>query len=286
MLDNSIALARRFGFYAIHILRQFTDHHCLTRAASLSFTTLLAIVPFAAIALAILTAFPVFAGVGETLTAFILTNFTPDANAAIQETFRTFVSNAENLSGAGILFLIGTAAVLMYEIEATFNHIWQTQERRTLTARLTVFWTVMSLGPILLGLGLSASAPLFASTITEPGPAAQSISLVVYLLPVTLEIAGFSLLYMALPNTPVKLRHALTGGIIAGLLFEALKFGFGVYIRNFTAYDAIYGALSALPVFLIWTYLSWAVILFGGVITAEIPRLRGAQPQGQPDAHS
>jgi len=89
-----------------------------------------------------------------------------------------------------------------------------------------------------------------------------------------LEIAGFTLLYMALPNVPVRFRHAAIGGVIAGLLFEVLKFGFGIYIRNFAAYDAIYGALSALPVFLIWTYLSWAVILFGGVVAAELPKIR------------
>jgi membrane protein len=141
-------------------------------------------------------------------------------------------------------------------------------------ARITIFWTVMSLGPILIGLGLSVTAPYFAGVLTGDGAAAQSIGLLAYLLPITLEIAGFGLLYMALPNVQVAFRHAAIGGVIAGLLFEVLKFGFGVYIRNFAAYDAIYGALSALPVFLIWTYLSWAVILFGGVVTAELPKLR------------
>jgi len=277
-MDNAlIAMARRFGMDALHMLRSFIAHHCLTSAASLSFTSLLAIVPLAAIAIAILSAFPVFEGVGDTLTGFVLKNFTPNANAAIQETFRSFVVNADNLTGVGILFLIFTSLMLLYEIEITFSQIWQVPEKRTLIARMTIFWTVISLGPILLGLGLSVSAPYFAGVLTGDGAAAQSIGLLAYLLPVTLEIAGFSLLYMALPNVRVRISHALLGGVIAGLLFEVLKFSFGVYIRNFAAYDAIYGALSALPVFLIWTYLSWAVILFGGVVTAELPKLRDAK---------
>ncbi len=277
MNNDLIAVARRSGFTALHMLRSFIAHHCLTYAASLSFTALLAIVPLAAIGIAILSAFPVFAGAGEMLTEFVLRNFTPDANAAIQETFRSLVTNADNLTGVGILFLIFTSFMLLYEVEITFGQIWQVQEKRTLMSRLTVFWTVMSLGPILLGLGLSVSAPWFASVLTGDGAAAQSIGLLAYLLPVTLEITGFGLLYMALPNVPVRFHHAATGGVIAGLLFEALKFGFGIYIQNFAAYDAIYGALSALPVFLIWTYLSWAVILFGAVVAAELPKIRNAK---------
>ena len=274
MNNELIIMARRFARDALHMLRRFIAHHCLTSAASLSFTSLLAIVPLAAIGIAILSAFPVFAGIGDMLTGFVLRNFTPDANAAIQDTFRSLVTNAGNLTGVGILFLIFTSTMLLYEVEITFNEIWQVQEKRTLMARITIFWTVMSLGPILIGLGLSVTAPYFAGVLTGDGAAAQSIGLLAYLLPITLEIAGFGLLYMALPNVQVAFRHAAIGGVIAGLLFEVLKYGFGVYIRNFAAYDAIYGALSALPVFLIWTYLSWAVILFGGVVTAELPKLR------------
>jgi len=274
---KSVMTARRLGEITLHMLRRFGAHHCMTSAASLSFTSLLAIVPLAAIGFAILSAFPVFAGAGDMLTEFILENFTPNANAAIQETFRTFVSNADNLTGVGILFLIFTSLTLLYEVEITFSQIWQVPEKRTLMARMMIFWTFMSLGPILLGLGLSVSAPYFASALTGNGAAAQSIGVLAYLLPVTLEIIAFSLLYMALPNVPVRLSHAIFGGVLAGLLFEAAKFGFGVYIRNFAAYDAIYGAVSALPVFLIWMYLSWAVILFGGVVTSELPKLK-AQP--------
>lgn len=270
---NIIVMAQRFGDIARHMLRRFNAYHCLTSAGSLSFTALLAIVPLAAIGFAILAAFPAFGGADAAITDFVLKYFTPGANAAIQESFRDFVRNADSLTGAGILFLIITSALLLYEIEVTFNQIWQVQKQRTLMARITIFWTVMSLGPILLGLGLSVSVPYFASVLTGGGAAARSISLLAYLLPLTMEITVFSFLYMALPNVTVPVRHALIGGIVAGLLFEALKFGFGVYIRNFAAYDAIYGALSALPVFLIWTYLSWAVILFGGVVTAELPKL-------------
>lgn len=276
--DDLKTRAHALAAMAAHMARVFVQHNCLTSAGALSFTSLLAIVPLAAVGLAILAAFPAFAGVGDMVTGFVLKNFTPDANAAFQQSFATFVANADSLTGFGILFLIFTSAMLLYEIEITFNHIWQAPERRTLMARLTIFWTVMSLGPILLGIGLSFSVPLFAYAVSADGAAVQSIGAVVQSLPIVLEIIGFSLLYIALPNLPVRVSHALLGGVIAGALFEALKLGFAIYIRNFAAYDAIYGALSALPVFLIWTYLSWAVILFGAVVAAELPKIRDALP--------
>ena len=276
MNNELIAMVQRFehlGRTAGHLLRQFNELHCLTSAAALSFTTLLAIVPLAAIGLAVLAAFPVFTDAGGLLTEFVLRNFTPDASGVIQKAFNTLVRNANNITGFGILFLILTSFMLLYEVETEFSQIWQAQEKRTLMARMTVFWTAMSLGPVIIGLGLTVSAPFFAYLPSGDGTAAQSVGLLVYLLPLALEITGFGLLYLALPNVQVRFGHAAIGGVIAALLFEMLKFGFGIYIRNFSAYNAIYGALSALPVFLIWTYLSWAVILLGGVVAAEMPNL-------------
>lgn len=271
MPDELIAQAGKLCRLGAHMLRSFMAHHCLTSAAALSFTSLLAIVPLATIGLAVLTAFPGFAGVGDAMTGFVLKNFTPDANAALQQTFRTLVSNANHLTGFGVVFLIFTSGLLLFEVESAFSEIWGAREKRPLAARLMIFWTIMTLGPILMGVAFSVSAAYFTRILTGEGVAAQSASLLELLAPVTLEFAGFALVYKVLPNAPVALRHALAGGATATLLFEILQAGFGVYIRNFAAYDAIYGALSALPVFLIWTYLSWAVILFGGVITAELP---------------
>lgn len=271
MPDKLIIFSRRLYGLGEHMLRSFMAHSCLTNAAALSFTSLLAIVPLAAIGLAILTAFPGFAGVGDAMTGFVLNNFTPDANTAIQQTFRTLVSNANHLTGFGVVFLIFTSGLLLFEVEAAFSEIWGENEKRPLTTRLMTFWTLMTLGPVLIGVAFSVSTSYFTGLLTGKGVAAQSASLLEQLLPVTLELIGFTLVYKLLPCSVVSLRHALLGGAIATLLFELLHVGFGVYIRNFAAYDAIYGALSALPVFLIWTYLSWAVILFGGVVTAELP---------------
>jgi len=274
-----ITMARRFeklGRAARHMLRRFNALHCLTSAAALSFSTLLAIVPLAAIGLAVLAAFPVFTDAGGIFTEFVLRNFTPDANHALLKTFDTLVRNANNITGFGILFLILTSFMLLYEVEMTFSQIWMVQEKRTLIARMTIFWTAMSLGPVIIGLGLTVSAPVVAFLPAGNGAAAPPIGMLAALLPLTLETAIFTLLYIILPNVPVRFRHAVPGGITAGLLFEALKSGFGIYIRNFSAYDAIYGALSALPVFLIWTYLSWTVILFGGIVAAEMPKLGDA----------
>ncbi len=248
--------------FVTQVLRQFTSKHCLMAAGSLSFATLLALVPFAAIGLAVFAFFPAFAQTGQIVSQFIFTSFAPHIGEGVLVYFGQFLANAQQLAAPGVIILIITAMMLLFEIESIFDSIWEVHTKRPWMARLMAFWMLPTLGPLLLGIGLSVIQYLVGDEISAS------------VLPVMLEIAGFTLLYYALPQPAVNLRHAAIGGFIAGLMFEAAKAGFGFYIQNFNSYEAIYGALSALPVFLIWLYVSWAVALFGAVVTAELPKWR------------
>lgn len=238
-------------------------------AAALSYTSLLALVPLCAIGFAIFAAFPAFDNMQQLVMRFVFSNFAPHASDTVGQYLETFLSNVGKLTGAGTVFLIVTAIMLLSVIEGTFNQIWRVRRPRPLIIRLMAFWTVLTLGPVLLGLSLSVSSFILAQTLTNGGE--SGIGALTRFIPLLLQSIGFTLLYLILPNTRVRWTHALSGGVVAAALFECLKLGFGIYIANFGAYQTIYGALSTLPVFLIWMYLSWAVILSGAIIAAAIP---------------
>ncbi len=255
------------GRFAQSVTHRFTQKRCLMAAGALSFTSLLALVPLAAMGLALFSFFPAFAQTGQMLTHFILSSFAPHIGEGAVVYFGQFLTNAQKLAAPGIIILIITAMMLWIEIEAVFDDIWDINARRRVMTRLMAFWILPTLGPLLLGIGLSVVQHLASEEVSAN------------LLPVLLEIAGFSLLYYALPQPRVNPWHAMIGGVTAGLMFEAAKAGFGFYVKNFSAYEAIYGALSALPVFLIWMYVSWAVALFGAVVTAELPKWKAGPTQ-------
>ncbi|HBF98448.1 MAG TPA: virulence factor BrkB family protein [Alphaproteobacteria bacterium] len=265
-----IAMRARIALDMVRYVGQrFKEHRCMESAAALSYTSLLALVPLCAIGFAIFAAFPAFDNMQELVMRFVFSNFAPHASDTVGQYLETFLANVGKLTGAGTVFLVITAIMLLSVIESTFNQIWRVRRPRPLVIRLMAFWTVLTLGPVLLGLSLSVSSFILAQTLNNGD--GSSIGALTRFIPLLLQAIGFSLLYLILPNTHVRWTHALTGGVVAAFLFECLKFGFGIYISNFGAYQTIYGALSTLPVFLIWMYLSWAVVLSGAIISAAIP---------------
>jgi membrane protein len=175
----------------------------------------------------------------------------------------------------GVVFLGVTSVMLLSSINGTFNAIWQVRETRPLMARLLVYWAVLTLSPILFGASLSLSSYLFAvAQATGVEHVTGPLSRLTYFLPLVLQIAGFSILYLVMPNSPVRRLDALFGGVTAGLLFELLKKGFGLYIKSFPTYETLYGALSAVPILLLWVYVAWLVVLLGAEMTAAMPEWR------------
>jgi membrane protein len=258
-----------------YVLQRFLRDNCKERAASLTFTGLLAIVPLVAISFAIFAAFPAFQTMRGDLQSFVFQNFVPEIGSVVYAQIDDFTKKTGELTAVGVVFLAVTSVMLLSSINGTFNAIWQVRETRPLVARLLVYWAVLTLSPILFGASLSLSSYLFAvaqATGVEQytGPLVR----LAYFLPLLLQIVGFSILYLVMPNYPVRRLDALFGGLAAGLLFELLKKGFGFYIKSFPTYETLYGALSAFPILLLWMYLAWMLVLLGAEMTAAMPEWR------------
>jgi len=268
---GTVSVAGNLGLFLRYAIRRYVNDRCFEYSASLTFTTLLAFVPMMAIALAILSQFPIFDDIRLNLHAFLLESFLPETGTAVVEQLEQFTKNAGKLSAVGAAGLAIAVFVLLVSIENAFNDIWHVAVPRPVMWRILAFWTVFTLGPILLGLSVTLSSYLFTTAQAAgveqwTGPVGRSTAL----LPPVLEFASFVLLYGTIPNRPVKVKHAVAGAVVAVILFEALKKGFGFYVVTFPTYQTIYGAMAVIPIILIWVYMAWAVGLFGAVICASL----------------
>jgi membrane protein len=279
-------ITAEFGF-ARAALARFREERGLVIAASLSYTSLLALVPLVAISLSILSAFPAFEAIESRWIEQTLGYVAPYAGIEVQTYLDKFVANTSNLTALGIVWLAVTAIMLLSTIEAAFNAIWRVDSARPLIMRLVAYWTTLTLGPLLLGAGLSLSTVIFASSNFSALGLESEITLdgAVRVVPFVFAAIGLTVIYLALPHRRVEWRHALLGGLIAALLFEGLKTLFGLYVGQVRTFQSVYGSLSALPVFLIWMYLGWAVVLFGAAIAAARPEwlaTRASEEHGGP----
>jgi len=267
--------------FVLLVLKRFGRDQCMRIAAALSYTSLLALVPLGAIAFAILKAFPVFDNIEEQIKTLLFENFLPESVNHAQTYFDQFVGQTEGLTAIGIVALAVTAIMLLSTIEGALNSIFHVKATRPFVPRLMMFWAVITLGPLLLGGSLSLATYFYALSQWAGADKIPGLGgTVAQLLPGALAIVAFTVLYAIVPYRPVKILHALIGGISAGLLFGLLRRLFGLYIAAFPAYHTIYGALAVVPIFLIWMYLSWAVVLIGAEIAASMPewgRARAAE---------
>lgn len=260
------------------IVGRMRDDQVNRVAASLSYTSTLALVPALALALAILAAFPAFSGLRDSVLDLVLSNFIPDTGMRMNEALESFIAAAAELTTIGIAGLIVTSVLLLLTIEGAFNRIFRVARPRPIFARLVVFWTVITVSPLLVGLSFSLSGYFLSLRTMLGGSEPGSVS--VFLgaaMPIILSAVAFALIYMAVPNRRVRLMDGLVGGVIAALLFAGLRYGFAAFVSGMPTYQAIYGAVAALPVFLIWLFLSWNVILAGAVIAAALPDWRRAE---------
>lgn len=282
---NSDEFSARLGslkHFMAYVWNRFIADRGWRMAAGLSYTSLLAIVPLSAIAFSMLAAFPVFEGVKERFQNALFQNLLPQSADAMQDYFNTFISNTAGLSAVGIIALAGTAVLLLGTVEADMNAIFRVKKARALAPRLLVFWAMLTLGPLLLGASFSLSTYFFAATEwlgvdIFSGP----VGVLTKSVPTAIIIVLLGLFYLAIPNRPVSGRAACIGGLSAGLVFAGLRQVFGWYVATFPTYQNIYGALSVVPIFLVWMYLSWTVVLLGAVLTSSLSEWQSAG--GRPD---
>jgi len=260
---------------------RFLTDGCPRQAAGLSYVSLLAIVPLLAIGLAIFTGFPAFAAMRANVQELILRNLLPDLEVRVSDQLTTFIENASNMTGPGLIGLGVTAILLLSNINGALNGIWRVAEPRPLVMRVMVYWMLLTLGPLLIGASLTVSSYAFAAVQWLDVGQVTELRIVSRLVSMALATLGFGLIYFIVPNRSIHLGHALAGGLVAAILLETLKALFGLYLRHFPSYQLVYGAVSTIPIFLVWMYLSWAVILFGAETAAALPEWRTARARGR-----
>ena len=244
-------------------------------AGSLTFTTVLALVPLLTIALAVFTTFPLFDSFRRALDSYFLRSLIPAGIAStILDYLNQFASQATRLSAVGAVVLIAPAVAMIGTVDRTFNRIWRVRTGRPFAQRVLTYWAVVTLGPLLIGVSISVTGYLFAATngvvLKVPLLGAVMFTLV----SLALTAGAFSLLYMVVPNRLIDWRDAACGGVLAAIAFELSKRLFAVFIASFPTYTILYGALAAVPLFLVWIYLGWLITLVGATLTAALPVVR------------
>lgn len=266
-LKNTLSLIRFIRF----VFKGFVEKKCFDTANALSYTTLLSVVPFFALMFAGFSSFPVFKDIMYELEVFIFSNFIPASSDIIREHLMSFVGQTSKLTIIGLFSLLLIALLLMWKIDQSLNNIWSSSKKRDYIKTLLTYWAVLTLGPVLIGLSLMATSYLTSLPIITD--TAEIIGLKIYLLQFValfFTLTAFTLTYLIVPNTRVNIKHALIGGLLATLLFELSKQGFAWYVSKNDTYQNIYGALSTIPIFLIWIYISWVIILLGAMIARSL----------------
>lgn len=252
--------------------RRLNEERLPQVAASLTFTTVLALVPMLTIALAVFTTFPTFNTFRASLEAYFIKSLMPKAiSTTILGYLNQFAAKATRLSAVGAAALIVTTVAMMLTIDRAFNQIWRAKTAPPFTQRLVVYWAIVTLGPLLIGVSITVTSYLLTATSDYISNSSMFGALFYTLISILLTTGAFTLLYIVVPNRLVEWRDAACGGLFAATIFELAKRIFVVFITQFPTYTMIYGALAAVPIFLLWVYVSWLITLIGAVLTAALP---------------
>ena len=255
--------------------RRLTEEKLPQVAGSLTFTTTLALVPLLTIVLAIFTTFPMFGRFRTSLDNYFVQMLMPKAIAnTIMSNLTQFASKATGLSAVGGIALVITSVTMIATIERAFNQIWGVRRPRPVLQRVLVYWALVTLGPLAFGVSLTLTSQLFSATNGLMSIVPFIGALFYTAVSVALTTGVYALVYMIVPNREVDWRDAAWGGLVAAIAFEIAKRVFAIFIRQFPTYAIIYGALAALPLFLVWMYLSWMISLVGAVLTAALPIIK------------
>ena len=261
------------------IAARFEQDRCTQTAASLTFTTLLSLVPLITIALTMFSAFPVFEDFSVQIKTYLLNNLMPEtAGVVITRYMQQFAESAARLTTVGIGFLAVAAMSMMLTIDRAFNVIWRVARPRPLVKRLVIYWAVLTLAPLLIGASLSLTSWLVGLSMGYAKNIPFGIG-VMKILPVLFTTLAFALLFRLVPNRYVPRSHALIGAMVAAVLFESMNRVFGYYVSHFPTYRLVYGAFASVPIFLMWIYMSWLTILLGAEISASLSHWRAPSAQ-------
>lgn len=259
---------------ALTLRDRFREDRLGLTASSLTFTTSIALVPFFTVALAIFTAFPIFAKLQGSLQGWLVRSLIPDNIARQVLGYLTqFSSQANKLGVLGLAIVLITALALILTIDRTLNNIWRVKKARSLTQRIFIYWAAITLGPLLLGASVALTSYALTASSGLVGAMPGSINFLIDTLQFALVAVGMASLYHYVPNTYVKWGHALAGGVFVAAGIALAKNALALYLNAVPTYSMVYGAFATLPILLVWIYLSWVIVLLGAVIAAYMPSL-------------
>ena len=253
---------------------RFREDHLGLTASSLTFTTILALVPFFTVALAVFTAFPIFGKLQDALQGWLVSSLVPDSiSRQVLGYLTQFASKASSLGAAGFSILLATALALILTIDRTLNDIWRVQRLRPLGQRVLIYWAAITLGPLLMGASLALTSYVMSASGGLVKRLPDGVQLLFDSIQFVVLAGGMAALFHYVPNTPVKWRHAWTGGLFVAVCIELAKKVLAVYLGKVPTYSVVYGAFATLPILLVWIYVAWVIVLLGAVVTAYLPSL-------------
>ena len=259
-----------------HTLRErFREDRLGLTASSLTFTTLLALVPFVTVALAVFTAFPMFGKMQDLLQRWLVDSLIPDTiSRSVLDYLTQFSAKASGLGAVGLTILFVTALALILTIDRTLNNIWRVPKLRPLGQRVLIYWTAITLGPLLLAISLTLTTSMASAASRGLGETLPNGARFIFdSIEFVLLAAGMAGLYRYVPNTHVQWRYAWAGGIFVSIGIEVAKKVLGLYLSSVPTYSVLYGTFATLPILLLWIYVAWVIVLLGAVVAAYMPSL-------------
>jgi membrane protein len=287
------AIAAPIGAFSLYVFRRFFRDGCFAASGALSYATLVSLVPLGVIALGSLSAIPILSAVRDKLLAASFRYFVPAVGEQAAAWVRTFAESATQSTAIGIAGIAVTGVLLLVTVEDQLNLIWRVSAPRPWVQRVLAYWTLITLGPVLLGVSMSLST-YFEIAAQHGGLGQKAAELITsgstwhglaQATPPLFEFVAFTLLYCVIPNCAVRWRDGALGAVIATIAIEILKVGFSIYIGAVSYYRTVYGALATIPIFLLWMYISWMAVMLGAVVAAALPNWRideevGDVPEG------
>ena len=270
LFRNWITVKKNIRKYLVYLLGRFHEDRILYYSGYLSYVTLLSMVPLLAVIFSFFSIFPFFEKVKEEVEEFVFRNFVPALGEVVQEQIFTFVENATKMTPFGLLLLLVVAVLLLSSIDHTLNQIWHVKKNRGLIVSYSIYLIVLISSPVLLGTGLAATSYLLSLSGFEEDSELSAIKFLLASLHFLGSFLFFLLLYILVPHTKVHFWSAVSGALIATLLFEISKSTFALYFTHFPVYQVIYGALAVIPLLFIWVFISWVVVLLGAQIAASL----------------
>lgn len=267
--------------FILFVLRRFEADRCREQAGSLTYTTLFAVVPMLTVFLVIISSIKALEPARQQLQQLIYSNFLPNTTIAFDKALSAFTEKSSNLTIIGVLFLFFTTVMMLTSIETVFNRIWRVKETRGGILGFMRYWTIISLGPILLGSAFVISSTLASMNVLSNNFAGYELdgAFILWAISFSLTVIGFFILNWTIPNRNVPIKAALIAGLFSAVVFELLKNLFGYTMSNFTSYQIVYGAFAAVPIFLLWIFLSWNIVLLGVEISYALTAFNSGKDQ-------